>query len=66
MTGTALKQVRLSKGIKQTFIADKIGVMAPNLNRLEGMDKPLRLTYSQWMAIKNTLNLDDIQMGAYE
>lgn len=66
MTGTAFKQARLGRGIKQSFIAEKLGMQASNLATLEASDKPMRLTYAQWMLIKDLLNLDDIQMGVYE
>ncbi len=66
MKGTNLRQYRLSKGIRQDYLAEKMGMLQGNLSRLEGCDKPLKLTYPQWMAVKNVLNLDDIQMGAHE
>lgn len=66
MTGTALKQARLGNGIRQNYLADKLNMLQCDLSRLEGYDKPLKLTYPQWLAIKDTLRLDDIQMGAHE
>lgn len=66
MKGTDLRQHRLSKGIRQDYLAEKMDMLQGNLSRLEAYDKPLKLTYPQWMAVRNVLNLDDIQMGAHE
>lgn len=66
MTGSNLRSVRESLGIKGPFIAKKLGMTYNGYQLMERRETPVKLTYGQWMTLKNVLRLDDIQLGEYE
>ena len=62
MNGIALKQARLGRGIKQLFIADKLGISQKAYIRLEKKGEPMALTFNQWQIVKQTFSLSDHEL----
>lgn len=52
-----LKEIRLSKGVTQTYLAKIIGLDRPLLSQIEGLQRP-RVSYETIARIANGLDLE--------